>query len=150
MLHPVRNLGAAGMEGMEKRAQLASSSIYGLSQVANTVSAGAVSKHTAATNPSAQAFIRHLVLSTNPDAYAAACRALANAPKINGSSIATPVSIVGGKEDYLAGPDLVHAWANEIPAGQGSAVVLDNVGHWGAIEAPQEVGKAISQALAPS
>lgn len=150
MLHPVRNLGAAGMEGMEKRAQLASSSIYGMSQVANTVSAGAVSKHTAATNPSAQAFIRHLVLSTNADAYAAACRALANAPKIDGKANHLPVHIIGGKEDYLAGPEQVNGWASEIPDGKGSAVVLENVGHWGAIEAPSEVGQALNQALIPS
>lgn len=150
MLHPVRNLGAAGMEGMEKRAQLASSSVYGMSQVANTVSAGAVSKHTAATNPAAQAFIRHLVLSTSPEGYAAACRALASAPKIDAKETPCPVSIIGGQEDYLAGPDAVKAWAGEVPKNNGRSVVLQDVSHWGAIEAPQEVGKALTEALSQS
>lgn len=138
------------MEGMEKRAQLASTAVYGMSQIANTVSAGAVSKYTAATNPSAQAFIRHLVLTSNPEGYAATCRALANAPKIDGKAAPCPVSIIGGKEDYLAEAEAVNSWASEIPDGKGSAIVLEDVGHWGAIEAPQEVGKALNNALSSS
>lgn len=134
---------------MEKRASLVRASPAGIGQVANAVATSAVSKLVAATRPTATSFIRHLVLNTNTDAYAAACLALASAPKIHGKDVQCPVFIIGGEEDYLAAPQAVKAWSEEIPSGKGGHLVLKDVGHWGAIESPVQVAQALRQALGP-
>lgn len=135
---------------MQKRASMVSSGLAGLSQVANTVSTTAVSKDTVASKPVVTAFIRNLIISTNPKAYAAACLALGNAPIVDGKDFPCEVAFIAGEEDYLAAPGLVEQWASEIPDGKGSMVTLKDVGHWGAIEDPDEVGKALKQSLVPS
>jgi 3-oxoadipate enol-lactonase len=150
LLHPVRNLAEAGRQGMKARAGVATSGPLATTQIANTVSAGAVSKHTAATNPTAVSFIRHLVMTTNPDAYAAACLALADSPELSGKDIPCELAIIAGEEDYLAGPDAVKKWAADIPNGKGTCTVLKDVGHWGAIENPVAVADALLQYLRPT
>ena len=135
---------------MKKRASLALSGHSGMSQIANTVSSSAVSKATAANSPVATSLIRHLILTTNPEAYAAACLALAGAPKIDGQNLPCELGIIGGNEDYLAGKEAVEKWAAEISEGRGRAIVLEDVGHWGAIESPDKVGAALKTFLAPS
>lgn len=149
LLHPVRNFPDAVKENMKARAQAASTP-KGLSGIANTVASTAVAKVVAGSDFAACAFIRDLVATTKPEAYAAACLALSNAPVIEGSKLPVPLHIIGGAEDYLAGPDAVRKWASEIPNGNGTAVVLENVGHWGAIEAPARVGRCIAMAVAPT
>lgn len=135
---------------MRDRATLATSGPLAMSQIANTVSAGAVSKHVRATNPTATSFIRTLVMTTKPDAYAAACLALAESPELSGSDIPCEVAIIAGQEDYLAGPEAVKKWAAEIPNGKGTCTVLKDVGHWGAIENPVAVANALLQYLRPT
>lgn len=149
LLHPVRNLPAAAKDNMRGRAQAASTA-EGLAGIANVVAATAVAKLTAAGDLTTCAFIRHLVATTNPAAYAAACIALSEIPAVSAANLQVPLHIIGGEEDYLAGPAAVAAWAAEVPNEQGTCVVLKNVGHWGAVEAPLKVGKSVAQALAPT
>lgn len=146
LLHPVRNLPAAAQENMKKRAE-AASSVEGLSSIANTVASTAVARTVAASDPTCTTFIRHLVSNTNPKGYAWACRALAAAPPVDASRTPCGVHLIGGEEDYLCSPAALRAWAAEVPGGRGSATVLKNVGHWGGLEAPLQVAKAISQAM---
>lgn len=135
---------------MRDRASIATSGPLAMTQIANTVSAGAVSKLVAATNLTAVSFIRHLVMTTKPDAYAAACLALADSPELAGKDVACEVAIIAGEEDYLAGPDAVKKWAAEIPDEKGTCTVLKDVGHWGAIENPVAVADALLQYLRPT
>lgn len=135
---------------MRDRASVATSGPLAMTQIANTVSAGAVSKHSGATNSTAVAFIRHLVMTTKPDAYAAACLALADSPELSGADVPCEVAIIAGEEDYLAGPEVVKKWAAEIPNGKGTCTVLKDVGHWGAIENPVAVADALLQYLRPT
>jgi hypothetical protein len=102
----VRNLPPAAQENMKARAKAASTA-KGLSGIANTVAATAVAKVVAASDFAACAFIRDLVATTKPEAYAAACLALAAAPAIDGSKLPVPLHIIGGAEDYLGSPDAV-------------------------------------------
>lgn len=146
LLHPVRNLSSTATDGILKRAK-AASTVEGLGGIANTVAASAVSKTCATSDFAATALIRLLIASTKPEAYSAACRALASAPVVDGGLKSVQVHFIGGEENYLATPQTVTAWAEE--AG-GTHTILSNVGHWGAIEAPHEVGQDIAQALAPT
>ena len=130
---------------MLKRAE-AALTVEGLGGIANTVASSAVSKICAASDPKATALIRLLVASTKPAAYAAACRAIASAPFVHGEFRGVPMHFIGGEEDYLAPPQTVTAWAEEVGE---SHTILSNVGHWGAIESPHLVGKEMAQTLAP-
>ena len=150
LLHPIRNMAPTGKDGMRKRAGLISTGLSGRSQVANTVSSTAVSKNTTDRKPTATAFIRHLVLNTNPEAYAAFCHAIVEAPVIHGRDMKCSLVIIGGEEDYISDPEALRQWASEVPNGMGSSITLKNVGHWGAIEDPEEVGKLLKQLLSPS
>ncbi|KAL1409425.1 hypothetical protein Q8F55_003408 [Vanrija albida] len=144
LLHPVRNMAPAGQEGMRARA-VAASTVEGLSSIANTVCTAAVSA-VSRQDLAVRTLIRHCVATTTPGGYAAACLALASAPHVDATKTGVPLHIIGGEEDYLAGPAAVAAWAAE--AG-GTSTVLRDVGHWGAIEAPEAVGRELAQALAP-
>lgn len=149
LLNPVRNLSDAARENMRKRAKAASTR-EGLVDLANTVAVSGVSKYIAASDPSATAFIRHLVSSTNLQGYAAACGSLATIPSINGADLPGSLLIIGGEEDYSTAPKAIREWAAEVPNGRGKCVLLKNVGHWGAIEAPFKVGKALARAPPPT
>lgn len=146
LLHPVRNLSPLAKDGILARAK-AASAVEGMGGIANTVAASAVSKNCATIDFTTTALIRLLVASTKPEAYAAACLALASAPVVSGEWESVRVHLIGGEEDSLATPQMVNEWAEE--AG-GTVIILRNVGHWGAIEMPNQVGKEIAQAIAPT
>ncbi|CAK9781637.1 alpha/beta-hydrolase [Cutaneotrichosporon oleaginosum] len=148
LLNPVRNLTPEAQKIMIARAETAETK--GLKEIADAVAATAVAKAVAASDPSACALIRDLVASTDKSGYAAACLALSTAPVIDGSKLPVPLHLIAGAEDYLVKPEAARAWAGEVPNGKGSAIVLENVGHWGAIEAPARVGRCIAMALAPT
>ncbi|RSH95752.1 hypothetical protein EHS25_000844 [Saitozyma podzolica] len=114
LIHPVRNLAPPACERMRQRAD-AAATVSGLGDIANSVASGAVSRGCAASDHAATALVRHLVASTRPAAYAAACIALARAPIIDGTKLRNRVKVhlIGGEEDYLAGPEAVRAWAEE-------------------------------------
>jgi pimeloyl-ACP methyl ester carboxylesterase len=117
--------------------------IEGKSSVAQTVSTSGVSESTRRNNPTAVAFIRHLVIHTPPDAYAAACEALAGSGSgWEPSKIICPVHILGGDADYMAGPSVIEGWAKDLK--QGTSSVMPGIGHWGGIEAPHQVAEALA------
>ncbi|KII91227.1 hypothetical protein PLICRDRAFT_104587, partial [Plicaturopsis crispa FD-325 SS-3] len=139
LLHPVgRNFPTAAAAAMRDRATKFLP-VASRSELASAISTSAVSKCTVQNSPTTVSFIRHLVLSTNPEAYTAACRALADLTGFKAGEVACDVLVVGGAEDYLAGKDAVEGWAAEIKGGRGRSVVLNDVGHWGAIESPSRV-----------
>lgn len=132
---------------MRGRADAAHAGLTSLSNVANGVSSVGVAK-SQRDNHTLLAFIRYQIASTKPEAYASACLALANAPPIDGATLPVPVHIIGGAEDYVAAPADLEAWAASVPSSKGQVTILDNVGHWGAVEAPARVGEAMAAALA--
>lgn len=145
LVNPIRNPSETTRQAMMSRAE-AASTVEGLGGIANTVITSAVSKTCAASDRTTTALIRLLIASTKPAAYAAACCAIASAPVV-GHARSVPHHFVGGDEDYLAPPQSIMAWAEEM---DGTHIILDQVGHWAALEAPQLVGRQITQILSPS
>lgn len=90
-----------------------------------------------------------MVISTAPESYAAACKALAEAPHIHLEGLnGVRLWVIGGKEDYLATEESLRSWIDEM--GEDSAnkcVILDRVGHWGTVEAPKRVAEALVEFL---
>ena len=144
LVNPIRNPSSTTRTALLGRAE-AASTVEGLGGIANTVISSAVSKSCIASDRITTALIRLLIASTKPAAYAAACRAIASAPVIE-AKINVPHHFIGGEEDYLAPPESIAAWTQEMG---GTHVILKQVGHWAALESPRLVGKEIAQILSP-
>ncbi|KAE8144319.1 Alpha/Beta hydrolase protein [Aspergillus avenaceus] len=93
----------------------------------------------------AKSFIRELVISQNPKGYAALCKAIANAPKIDYSAIKVPFLLIAGEEDKSASLEGCQYIFGRVSSENKKMEVLANVGHWHCVEAPDEVGKTISE-----
>lgn len=119
----------------------------GLSRIANTVAATGVSRASRA-NPIVRTMVRHLVSHTTKQGYALACSALANADPWQPDKLGdldVDVLLLAGEEDYLVKPDAVATLAKA--GSRFECQVLPAVGHWGALEAPEQVGQALASFL---
>ncbi|KAK4051960.1 hypothetical protein OIO90_004490 [Microbotryomycetes sp. JL221] len=144
LVGPMKAMAAAGQQAMRDRATKVESE--GLSAIVTAVVAAATSQHTKNTSPLALAIIRALVLSTEPNAYAAACRALADATDPDLRAIKAKTLIVAGAEDYLSNEMTVNALLNQdTGVERGESRKLDNVGHWHCVEAPSVVGSLLDE-----
>ncbi|KAF9514285.1 hypothetical protein BS47DRAFT_1343227 [Hydnum rufescens UP504] len=114
-----------------------------MSAVAGSISASSISRRSLQTDYAAQSFIHRMVLTTSAKGFSAGSEALLQATPFDASKITCKTVIVGGTEDVFTPPDLVRSWANEIGDGKGRDVILRDVGHWGAVEAPREVGELL-------
>lgn len=94
--------------------------------------------------PLVHAFIRQLLISTNPDGYNSLCRTIAEAPVPDYASIKIPVLLLAGEEDKSA----PLSGCEKILEGYNSQTkklkVLSGVGHWHVLEAPEEVQNTIA------
>jgi 2-keto-4-pentenoate hydratase/2-oxohepta-3-ene-1,7-dioic acid hydratase in catechol pathway/pimeloyl-ACP methyl ester carboxylesterase len=109
----------------------------GMSAVADTIVAAALSESTRASKPVAVAAVRELLLGQDPTGYAFACEALAAAIDPDFSSISVPVLLLTGDEDKVSpvavNEELLAAYPNA------QLNVLDGVGHWHSLEDPTTV-----------
>ncbi|KAM0786402.1 hypothetical protein ACM66B_001868 [Microbotryomycetes sp. NB124-2] len=140
LIGPMKAMAPAGQQAMRERASKVES--QGLSAIVSAVVAAATSQHTKDTLPLALAMIRALVLSTEPEGYSAACRALANATDPDFQQIKAKTLVVAGAEDYLSNEDTVKALTAGVEGAQ--SVRLDMVGHWHCVESPAAVGKLLN------
>ncbi|KJF60186.1 alpha/beta hydrolase [Coccidioides immitis RS] len=94
-----------------------------------------------------RAFIRQLLIGTNPDGYNSLCRTIAEAPVPDYASIKIPVLLLAGEEDKsapLSGCEkILEGYKSEIK----TLNVLSGVGHWHVLEAPEEVQKVVGAFL---
>lgn len=92
------------------------------------------------------AFIRSLILGTSSEGYISLCNAIARAAKPHYSKIEVPSLILVGAEDKtapLSGSEaILNAYGTK--KGEKRIDILDGVGHWHCVEAPEDVGKRIS------
>jgi pimeloyl-ACP methyl ester carboxylesterase len=61
------------------------------------------------------------------------------------SAIECRVHILGGEADYMAGPQVVEAWAKQVK--NGSSSLMPRIGHWGGLEAPGQVAAELAKFL---
>ena len=113
----------------------------GMKKIADAVPEGALSKKTKACNRLAYNYTKNLVRSTDSTAYAAACIAIATATDPDYSAIKAPMLLIGGEEDALASPAVLKTLQEAIP--NCKVEILPEVGHWHALEAPQQVADLI-------
>ena len=101
----------------------------------------ALAKKTLAERRLVYHYVRTLVSASQPDAYAAACLAIAHAKDPDYSAIRVPTLIIGGAEDPLSSPAVIDSLVEAIS--QSRKVMLPDVGHWHCLEDPEAVARAI-------
>jgi pimeloyl-ACP methyl ester carboxylesterase len=116
------------------------SSANGMAAVAGALSTTGISRRSLQANYSAQSLLHRAFLSVKPQAFASAISSLLNAKNVDFGRISCNTLIVGGAEDVYTAPENIRAWSREIAGGHGRDVILRDVGHWSAAEAPREVG----------
>ncbi|WP_067683083.1 bifunctional fumarylacetoacetate hydrolase/alpha/beta hydrolase family protein [Nocardia miyunensis] len=143
LLGPVRTQNDQARKGTHARARIVREG--GMSAVADTIVANALSRKTLETQPLASALVRELLLGQNPEGYATACEALAAAVEPDIASIEVPVLLVTGDADPVSpvavNEDLLAIYPNA------RLHVLDGVGHWHPIEAPDAVTTQVVEFL---
>ncbi|KAI5854169.1 Alpha/Beta hydrolase protein [Tricharina praecox] len=99
-------------------------------------------------SPLTRAFIRELLLGQTVDGYAALCNAIATSTVGDLSKVKQRVLIVAGSEDKSAPMEGSQKYNEEIANAE--LKVIDGVGHWHVVEAPQEVSTIVDEFLGAS
>ncbi|KAH8423260.1 alpha/beta fold hydrolase [Aspergillus melleus] len=133
--HPTEALAT----GMRKRYETVSAS--GMESMANSIPDAATGTQCSALTKS---FIRELLLGQNPQGYAALCQAIATAPTIDYPAVTAPFLLIAGEEDKSASMEGCQHIFDRVSSANKKIEVLQNVGHWHCLEAPDQVGKAIA------
>ncbi|PWY91083.1 alpha/beta-hydrolase [Aspergillus heteromorphus CBS 117.55] len=133
--HPSEQLATV----MTQRSDIVSTA--GMEPMANTIPNGATGPNCPAL---VRSFIRELLLGQNPQGYAALCRAIATAPAIDYSAVRAPFLLLAGEEDKSASMQGCRHIFDRVSSANKRLEVLEGVGHWHCLEAPEEVGRAIA------
>jgi pimeloyl-ACP methyl ester carboxylesterase len=86
------------------------------------------------------------LLGQDPNGYAKACMALANAKQLNLGAIQPQTLIVTGSEDTISPPDLCERYQGAMQ-GRANTRILDDVEHWHVFEDCSGVAKAVEEFL---
>ena len=127
----------------EERADLVEAE--GLDPLVDDWLVGALSPRTRAISPQLTGLLRDLFLRNDPSSYAAACRALAKAPKIDRSDLGQPTLLVVGDHDTSTPIAMAEELHREIPVSR--VRVVPSAAHWVPLEQPDEVASAIYEFL---
>lgn len=98
--------------------------------------------------PLVHAFIRALLLASDPDAYISLCRAIAEAKVPDYKSIKAPLLIISGDEDKSAPVEGSTYILEQYGSVRKEQKVLDGVGHWHILEAYEDVAKLVGEFVA--
>jgi len=92
-------------------------------------------------SPLARAFIRELLLGQTVDGYVALCNTIATSTVGDLSKVKQRVLIVAGSEDKSAPMSGCKKYSEEIAHAE--LKILEGVGHWHVIEAPDQVSAIV-------
>ena len=117
----------------------------GMSAVADTIVAAALSTDTHSSRPLTVALVRELLLGQDPAGYATACEALAAAAEPDFAKIEVPVLLLTGDEDKVSpaavNGDLLALYPHA------DMHVIEGVGHWHTLEDPDAVSHRLQEFL---
>ena len=125
----------AGQQGQHDRA--AKARAEGMTGIADAVMTNATAEATRRDHPATAALVRELVLRQDPEAYARSCEALAGATDPGPVDPDLPLLLLTGANDGVGAPAISEGLAQA--HGSATLDVLDDCGHWTAVEKPVEV-----------
>lgn len=115
-----------------------------MSAVAGAVATGGTAAKTQAENPLAIAAVRMSLLGQDPEGYAKACDALADATNtLDFTAIKPETLIITGIEDKISPPALCQRYEKDLGDRCKGVTVLPDVGHWHVFEDVKGVGDAV-------
>lgn len=91
-----------------------------------------------------RALIRELLLGQDPKSYASMCQVIVDMKEPRYDAIKQPLLIIAGEEDKsapLEGCKYIH---EHVGSQKKELKILNGVGHWHCIEAPEQVGGLIA------
>ncbi|MFI7131352.1 alpha/beta fold hydrolase [Nonomuraea sp. NPDC050153] len=144
LLGPVRAQVPQAKEATRARARIVRKN--GMSAVADTIVSIATSEQTRTERPLAAALVRELVLGQDPDSYASACEALASAEEPDFASIKAPVLLLTGSDDKTSPVAVNDDILALLPKAR--LHVIEGIGHWHTLEAPEDVTRRLQEFLA--
>jgi 3-oxoadipate enol-lactonase len=106
---------------------------------------GAVSPQSHAVHAGMVGLLRELFLRNEPQHYAKACRALADAPRVRRDEIGQPSLIVTGAHDRSTPLAMAEELTSSIPVSR--VRVLKDAGHWAPLESPGELAAIVLEFL---
>lgn len=113
--------------------------------MANTIPNGATGRNATAIQ---KGFIREMLMAQDPEGYIANCKAIEHATPPDYANVKCPTLIIAGDQDKSAPLSGCEYILGELGANQKTLEVLQGVGHWHCIEAPNEVGPLICAFIA--
>jgi pimeloyl-ACP methyl ester carboxylesterase len=125
----------AGQQGQHDRAAKARAGE--MPAIADAVMGNATAEATRRDHPGTAAAVRELVLRQDPEGYARSCEALAGAPDPGPVDPELPLLLLTGADDGVGRPEISQGLADA--HGAATLDVLDDCGHWTALERPHEV-----------
>lgn len=143
LLGPVRPQSEDAKNATRQRAAVVRAN--GMRAVADTIVEAAVSDHVWRNNPEVVGFVRELLLGQDPEGYALACEALAAAQGTDPTAIRADALLVTGRDDNVSPPAAVRELGSALPRAR--VEVLENCGHWTALERHVEVARLAHELL---
>jgi pimeloyl-ACP methyl ester carboxylesterase len=118
----------------------------GLASIVDAVATAGTSEKTKTSNQLAIVAVRMSLLGQDPEGYAKACAALADAEGLDFSALQTKTLIITGSEDKVSPRSLCEKYLEELKV-EARLQVLQGVGHWHVFEDLQGVASAIQSFL---
>jgi pimeloyl-ACP methyl ester carboxylesterase len=134
------------IESMIPRAHKQSTLENSLFKLANRSAAVGASEKIRSTNPLALTAMNLSLQAQDPEGYAKACRALADAEQLDFSAIQAKTLILVGSEDGLSTPKVCEEYATAMQ-GRARVEVLEDVGNWPIFEDCASVARAVDAFL---
>ena len=117
----------------------------GLDELVDDWLEGALAPRTAAKLPQLAGLLRDLFLRNEPSQYAKACRALADAPRLDREKIGQPTLLMVGDHDRSTPLAMTEELHREIPVTL--VRVVPNAAHWAHLEQPDQVAATLLEWL---
>lgn len=118
----------------------------GMTAVIDAIVASSISDETRKSNPLAVAAVRLSLLAQDPEGYAKACSALAEAGGLHLSALRAKTLLITGGDDKFSPPKSCEMHV-EAMGGNAELVVLEDIGHWHIFEDLQGVAQAVKRFL---
>jgi len=135
LIGPISEASEAAKTALASRAATARSD--GLGGIAWTTAEVGTSAETKASRPEVCAFIREMVVRSDPSSYAQTCEAIVAARAAPIEELGCSTLIVTGDEDMTSPPAVARAMATRVSGAEFHLV--PRCGHWTPIERPREL-----------
>lgn len=109
----------------------------GMDAMANTIPYAATGPET---TPTTKAFIREMLLAQSVEGYVLNCKAIEEAVPPSYKDVTCPVLIIAGSNDKSAPVKGCELIFEELATKEKNLEILDGLGHWHCVEAPDKVG----------